>query len=562
MRTTFQLACLASIGLLAACSTGGDGSTPQTALAETEGNDTSASANAVAFDRPAMGSLATAGDVDFWAVKLSNGQWIQIELFATRVNQAAWNTAGNVPRLTLYDTDGATKLLEHDYSGFTSTSPWSWGKHDLDVPGHLIRTDGTYFVAVTQDNTTLAGSDYVFEVTKRPYTNLQFEASALANSHATTATADPLQAGLLVGFHFDDEDDFYTFTTTAPGIARFELTSYRNGLFQGDDSYFDTELSLVAADGVTTLRNNDDAFFYDSAIHYRLDAAGTYFIDVIECCDAGDAEYYLAFEFEALGATTPESEANDTAATAQAVAFGEFVDAMTSSANSDFFSFAGTAGDLIRVQVFDPTLWDTATTGGTAAIAILDTDGVTPLDYGFGSQFQSYNFFLPATGTYYVRADASLADVPYGFVAERFLSSAFESEANDSIATADSLDNSGRASGVIGTAGDHDFFAFSASGGRRVTVRVHADEGPQSNGFFEYQDIDSALDVALAIVDSGGLPLALSDYSLSISTESVVDGLPSGAVTFVPPASGTFYVDVFSSAGTSGSDYHYVIVKR
>ena len=123
--------------LFAACSnsSGGGGGGNKKVVVEVEPNDTSAEALALGDDVPGVGDVATAGDVDFWSAALQAGWVIQVEVLATRATQAEWDANDNIPRLTLYDTDGTTRLLEHDNSGNTTTTgSWDWDKHDLDFP--------------------------------------------------------------------------------------------------------------------------------------------------------------------------------------------------------------------------------------------------------------------------------------------------------------------------------------------------------------------------------------------------------------------------------------------
>jgi len=68
----------------------------------------------------------------------------------------------------------------------------------------------------------------------------------------------------------DGEADVYSFVVSTPSLLSFEVTSYRNGVHRADDDYFDPVLELIAADGVTVLESNDDAYFRDSALSYQV----------------------------------------------------------------------------------------------------------------------------------------------------------------------------------------------------------------------------------------------------------------------------------------------------
>src|SRR5262245_44332593 len=182
---------------------------------ETEPNDDSASANAGTIGTAMTGDVITAGDVDFFKYDLTASQVISVELRAARLDQTAWDAAGNVPRLTIYDTDGTSKLLEHDYTGNFSDG-WSWGQEDLDIPMFEAPAAGTYFIAVTQDDQALVGGKYALLVKTLTVTNLQEEAEPTGTDgvNDTPGTAQVITPGTIHGFHVADGDDYYQFTTT------------------------------------------------------------------------------------------------------------------------------------------------------------------------------------------------------------------------------------------------------------------------------------------------------------------------------------------------------------
>ncbi len=64
-------------------------------------------------------------------------------------------------------------------------------------------------------------------------------------------------------------------------------------------------------------------------------------------------------------------------------------------------------------------------------------------------------------------------------------------------------------------------------------------------------------------MDAAGLPLATSTSTpANTYTESITDGLPTAAVSFVAPTSGLFYVQVESAGGSGSVTNYYVITKR
>ena len=150
----------------------------------------------------------------------------------------------------------------------------------------------------------------------------------------------------------------------------------------------------------------------------------------------------------------------------------------------------------------------------------------------------------------------------YRLELSRFKSATYETEPNDSIAEAGTLTTS--AAGVIDSIGDVDVFQFSATKDHFVTIAVYASSTPTgSDGFDEYSGYGSDLDPLLTITDDTGTPLASSTcLPLNSYTESITDGLPTAAVSFIAPASGRFYVNVESASGSGDPSNYYVITKR
>ncbi len=541
------------------CGGGGGGSAA--VVLETGGNDNAAGASPVSVGRPASGSLDSTGDVDFWSVSLSAGQAYELELLATRLDQVRWDTVVNAPRLTLFDMDGTSKLLEHDLGGFTSHG-WGWGRHDLDFPLFRVPASGTYFVSVRQDDGSKQGGDYVFTLrTRSPgVSQNELEPATTAGANDSTATAETLVPGLLRGFHVDGETDVFAFTLTAPSVVRFELTAYRNGVWHGDDAYFDAQLRVLDTDGLTQLASEDEAFFSDPALHLRLETAGTYYLALEEAGGTGDGEYFLSYARESLAGMLSESEDNDTTGTAETLAYGQRIEGAVDVADPDVFVFQGTAGDLVRVQTFDAANWPGA--ADTVDLTVLAPDGVTNVAAEPNRALRVHSFVLTQTGAYFLVVDANAAATSYALALERFLPSAFESENNDSIANANALDANGRASGVILVNNDDDFFSFAASAGVPVTIRVYAKAAVHSDGFRELSGHGSELQPFVRIRNAAGGAVSTAHYGRFIGTEGVLDGLPTCSASFVPSASGTYYVQVESIVNVGSARSYYLVEKR
>lgn len=566
-KTSLLLALLLvpATALYTSCSSSSSKKKVPAAITEAEPNDASMNALALGNNVPGRGDVALAGDVDFWSADLQAGWVIQVELFATRSDQAGWDGNANIPRLTLYDTDGTTRLLEHDYGGNTTTTgSWDWGEHDLDFPMYRVPATGTYYLAVTQDDTTVDGGEYVVRWSRLNVGPIQFEAEPrmMTGMNDDFMTAQAISPGTVCGYHVDDEDDYYSFTVGANGaIVEFEIYTYRNGVYDGDDDSTDSYLYLYDTDGVTELFSDDDSWFYDSAIQYAIVNPGTYYLNVTECCGQGDSGYLLTFNSIGLGGVADETEPNDTTMTANAGAYGLTAVGYIDAADTDFYRFSGTAGDMVRLQAFDVDNAQDVTED--IDFDLFAPDGVTQLSTGGDDDLQTKTTILQETGTFYVRVTSPFAVgiSPYGVRLWRYQAARYETEPNDDVMTANALDSGRRGAGVIDMAADVDVFSFSASMDRLYVLRVYASSSPtSSDGAFEYSGHGSDLDPLLTIRDAMGVALATSTSDpTSVYSEDVTVPLPTAQVAFIAPSSGTFYVEVADAFGGFGASSYYVV---
>ena len=557
----------AALAVFPACSSGssGGGGGGPAVLLETEPNDLfdDADVTELTMGRPGCGVLASETDIDFWSLDLTEGQVVRVELFGTRIDQSAWDLGDSIPRVTIYAPDGATVLVNHDY-----TNLWNWGKHDLDHPMLLVPADGTYYASVTVDGASVVDGDYCLRVDTVNVGSLQLEIgddALLGND--VFGDAEPIVPGTVYGFHDDDDSDYFSFEVNSPSVVRFELTSYRNGVIAGDDDYYDTWLTLYDTDGTTALYSDDDTYFYDSAIAFLIDTPGTYFIEVTECCGSGDAPYFLTYSRSNAGGGN-ENEPNENVDTADAIGYGGSMSGLAEVGDVDGFRFNATRGDMVRVQLFDST--NSQNKADFAFAVIYGPDAITTLETGGDEDLRVMTTIIQETGPHYIVVETGGVDTEYRVELTRFKTATYESEPNNDTSTADALPGHGRAAGVIegvalGGGGpiDVDTFRFNATADRLTTISVYASSGStSSDGQEDFSDHGSDLSPTVRILDSEGAEVAISfsDW-LTVDSEDVVNSLPCAAVSFVAAESGTYYVEITDSFDGASSDYYYVIEK-
>jgi hypothetical protein len=534
-------------------------------ILETESNDAFAMADPFEIGMSGSG-VVTAGDVDYWTFEATAGQVIKTELFAVRREFGAWDSNFNRPRLTLIGPNGTDYRAGHDYDS-TGTAGWTWGNHDLDIPLFRIPATGTYYARIEARLNNVHGGTYVLRMT-----DLGLSTQPESEDNDSPATANAVAGGLIHATREDGDDDYFAFTISEPTLVSFEVIAYRNGVFgvggSADDDYFAPEIEIIGTDESTVLAANRGVFFSDPALHYHLVTPGTYFLRVTESSTGsdGDGEYFVAFTETPVGSLT-ESEPNGDATVATAIAYGDVVTAdMADGLDADFYSFSGTAGDIVRVFWFEFGASETA--GDFVNLALLDGSGPVQSAVSFTSVTSQacLRAILPATGTYYLRVQPENGATSYAFQLTQFKDAAFETEANDTPATAGAFSGSGRVAGAIGSPTDIDVFSFLALTDEVVTFSIYAGPGFSSNGFgshARYTSPGAALLPTIEVVDASGTPYGITPYEgIVFSGESVTNGLATLELTFVAPSFGTYFVRVAASDGAGDADHRYVLERR
>ncbi len=588
-RTTRNVSRILAAGALltlAACSGGGGGGGggggSAKIIAENQGlpNNTANQAQAAKLNRDCVGTLGSLGDVDYWSIQLNGGNYVRIALLGTRISQVQWLAGSTIPRLSIVDTDGLNVLQQHDYLGTVATdSSWGYGLHDLDFPLWRAPATGTYFLRLENDDPSMVGGLYAFQIEKvsGPTAQSESEVKGATGANDTPGTADPIKPGILRGWHVDGGVDFYTFTleaspngplaaSTGPALVNFDVTCYRNGVSDGDLSYADLHLRLLDSDGTTLIGENSDTHFADPALSWLL-PPGTYFVAVDADAGSGndgDAEYLLRFDRTSVNKPKLESEPNDGTVDADPLSKGAIhVGSLDLVTDIDTYRFSGKAGDMVFLELWDADNSSIPGTNDDVELSLLAPDGVTALDTGGDGQLEVQSAILQADGTYFVRVtpDAPPAVTQYHLRLTVERNARFETEVNNTIGTADKFNSAGRAAGVIATPGDVDIFSFSSKANRLVTFHVYAgNEGALSDGEAEYSDFGSDLVPVLNILDSNGAFVTGSlAGAVAVGTEGVADGLPVATVSFVPFTGGSYYVSIASASGDSGADQYYVI---
>src|SRR5262249_34944909 len=128
----------------------------------------------------------------------------------------------------------------------------------------------------------------------------------------------------------------------------------------------------------------------DSRVAAKLAATGTFFVKVVDfatvnpnCPDDGPGSFYTLHVDKAV----PEAESNNTMASANPAAIGQYRGGVITSGDTDFYSFTANFGDRILAEVtanragstLNPTLTLLTASGATLATST-DINAPTDLD--------------------------------------------------------------------------------------------------------------------------------------------------------------------------------------
>jgi len=547
---------------IAGCNQGGGGGGAPGAqpvvfrtLSEAEPNDAADGATALPRELTGLGDLVAVGDIDRWDFEATAGEVLSIELFASGLDLGGWGATCNDVALEVIDPAGAP-IARHSNALFAGI------ELDLDFPALAIGESGTHQVVVRAANAALAGGEYALRVRARdPLGPVQTEAEPWGDSGANdvAAIAEPVVPGTVWGYHVDGERDCFSFEVSEPSAIRLEVVGYRQGIAGSQSVYYDPYLFLRDEAG-NSLIAVDDGFRYDPVIQYAATTPGTYVAEVHEYVgNAGSGEYVLTIEVAPLG-TTAAPVGNHSIATAHPIAIGETIADAAQAGAVDHYAFEGRAGDLLRVHLFAGQNLEGP--GAEADVSLIAPDGTTliPLSYqpiGSLSRGFFYRGLLGVDGTHTIRVSTSGSDAPYRVRATVHRESSPETEPNGDIATASPFGRGERRTGGISELADVDLYRFSAEAGELVTFAAYAGPGMARVHFTE--DIHgSTLSPRLRVLDGAGAVLSEATSGGCPNPERLTNGSATLEVSFVPPATGEYFLEVTTAATVSGRDLYVI----
>lgn len=528
------------------------------AIPEVEPNNSTDTATPFGPGLTGYGDLDTLCDVDYWSFPATAGDIIRVELSGTRMTQATWDSSDSIPMMRIVDPSG-NDMMRHN------RALWRNGDHDLDIPMYRIPVTGTWFIRLQASNSNAERSYAVRVIFLNLGLAFEAEAPGSSGGNDTLATGELVTTPVLLhGWHVKGESDYFKFNATAGSLLSFEITAYRNGINDGDVEYCNPRLWLYEPGGKKVVKISA-SIFEDVEFTYRAHASGTWAIRVVEDGGSdGSGPYFLSINTVPCPAGV-ESEPNGSPASADALAYGDYVSGSVGVFDSDWFAFNGAAGDMIRIKVYDSVNDESA--NHKVGIYLYASDGTTELP-GADPEgiLNTFRAILRESGTHYIKVKGVAFASQYGIELTRHKAAAWEVEPNDTPATAMSLDSNRRGSGTIGSDGDVDVYQFSATASELASFAIYAhtaDVPPGSDGDHQRSGYASTMHPKVTIRDSGGNIVGTAVRSLPhVSAESVTNPLPTLELVMVAPATGVYTITVEDQTIHGSATASYILERR
>ncbi len=254
--------------------------TLEATFAESEPNNTPATADSVGLGDRATGVVNPAGDVDTWFVDLTAGQFLSVDVDAAQVGSPLDAT------LELIAPDGTTSLaFNDDFDGF-----------DPRI-SYRVPQSGRYYVLIRAFGATGGpGLTYAINFDKGTCSVVGTEQEPNDNP----ATAAPVAIGDSGSGEICPHDDnpagdvdYWAFTARAGTTIELDVDAAALGLL------VDPVIALYASDGTTQLAFNDDQDGPDSRLQYSIITTGTYYATVADAAGSGNPFPYI-FHFRSI----------------------------------------------------------------------------------------------------------------------------------------------------------------------------------------------------------------------------------------------------------------------
>ena len=249
--------------------------------AESEPNDSAGTANTIAAGECGAGEINPIGDIDYWARSgAAAGDLVFAYVDTGRSSTSADSLLG------VFASDGVTLIEADDADGPGSGSV---------VAGAIVPTAGQVFFEIREDGDNNTITPYeLFQVIADPA-----DTAAEVEPNDSPATATPVTATVMTGdVAATSQFDFYSFFANAGD----SIVVIMDDDPDDDTDLTDTEIKILAPDGITILANGDDTSTRDGNGAGRVIATtdGTHFLSVDNLFDNAPTDSDTDYRFTVL----------------------------------------------------------------------------------------------------------------------------------------------------------------------------------------------------------------------------------------------------------------------
>ena len=494
-------------------------------LAESESNDTRATADAVTLGSAITGQLASPADVDYYAVTVSAAGTVSL-------NFNRPNTAGSgYFTIQLEDANGAALASFVD-----STDPQTFTVGVAQAGTYYARIASYYSFTNYADQYSLtashtAGSAAGFE----------------SESNDTRATADDITSATPISGQLASylDTDFYKLQMTQAGVISIAFDAPTNSTYT---DYF--KVSVVDGNGNIIASHESGR---DITFQTAVGSAGNYYINVESANYYYDSGQYSLTATTANGTSGFEVEPNDHFANAIVGGMAIRGQVATSTDVDRFILKVSQAGTL-AINFDAPT---NSSFTDYFHVSLFDASGNLRASRATGQDIV-FNANAPAAGNYFVAVSAGAYSYDTGQYALTVTTAAataiYESETNDTNAQADAISLATQIRGQLSTAADDDRFAVTLSSSGTINVTFDAPTNSTWSHYFQLliydqngtllgyrgtgSDVSFYTDVAVSgtyyvSVSAGDLYYNGGEYRLTVNAQ-LDDPIPGGAIVGTP----------------------------
>lgn len=489
-------------------------------LAEIESNNTLADAHALAMGGAVTASLATPSDVDYFSLEATASGVLSLT-FAPPVNAGPGYFA-----LRIEDAHGVA-IASFNNAADPAT-------FEVGLPGA-----GRYFARVSVSNT------YAYYANPSSYgLTANFTAGSTSGyeteSNGTRAEADASSLGLTVIGNFPLRSDVDYYAITVPSASVLGVTFNRPA-----ERYAAYYRISVEDSGGTRLSSFTDKYPpYNVALQSEtgLWQAGTYFVRVETTDPNGTMEegrYSIGFSLASTVAGVHETEPNNTRAMADHTDMDvRMIGQLSSNTDVDWYQFEVTAAGLVALEFDRPY----AFYNGNFTVRLEDAAGVAIAGFVDSADPRSLTVALTAAGSYYVQVSISprpieAYDGQYGLRVTSLGADAtgYETESNETRATADIGALQSTMRGQLSSATDTDYFSFTVPSAGTLSL-----------------DFVRPADRFGVVFGDGSVTLSVESSSGKNLATFLTQMGPPVLDVFVP-AAGTYYARLTSNGGYPGA---------